>query len=176
MGLEPAGGESVRVAVISDSHDNLPNLDRAVALAEAQNCEALLHCGDLSAPFVVKHLAAFRDGDGPVHVVFGNNDGDRYLQLRAQQAQAPNVTLHGEYALVELGGKTLGLTHYELYARGMAALGEVDACFFGHSHEFHEERVNGRLVLNPGEILGMKGPPTLCIYDTEADAFEKLEV
>ena len=163
----------MRVAVMSDSHDNLPNLERALAKAAEAGAEMLLHCGDLIAPFVVKKLGTF---GGPVHAVFGNNDGDRYLCQKVAAAGAPNVTLHGEWAFVDAGGKTLGLTHYGLYARGMAALGECDAAFFGHTHEFEELRENGRLVLNPGEILGLKGPPGFCIYDTESDKYERVEL
>jgi hypothetical protein len=161
----------LKVTIISDSHDNIPNLRVALRLAKTHNCDALLHCGDLSAPFMVKELAAF---DGPVHVVFGNNDGDRFLQLQVQHAHAPNVTLHGELAEVELDGKILGLSHYEKVARGLAALGDVDAAFFGHSHEQAELRENGRLVLNPGEVLGWKGTPTMVVYDTAADTYERL--
>jgi hypothetical protein len=161
------------VAVMSDSHDNIANLERALARAAEAGCELVLHCGDLIAPFMVRKLGAFA---GPVHAVFGNNDGDRFLCQKAAAAGAPNVTLHGEWAFVAAGGKTLGLTHYGLYARGMAALGECDAAFFGHTHEFAELRVNGRLVLNPGELLGMKGPPGFCLYNTEKDSFERVEL
>ena len=86
---------------------------------------------------------------------------------------------------VDAAGKRLAMSHYGTYARGMAALAQskdaspdehCDAAFFGHTHEFCEARVGGTLVLNPGEILGMKGTPTFCVYDTDTDLFTKHEV
>ena len=172
----------MKVAVMSDSHDNLDKLKSALKMAADKGCAMVLHCGDLVAPFVVRTLGTF---DGPVHAVFGNNDGDRYLAQKVAAADCPNVNLHGEFAYVDAGGKRLAMTHYGTYARGMAALAAsesanredaCDAAFFGHTHEFFEARVGGRLVLNPGELLGLKGAPTFCVYDTESDTFEKYEV
>ena len=47
--------------------------------------------------------------------------------------------------------------------------------FFGHTHEFSEERIGDVLVLNPGELLGMKGRPAYCVYDTATREFERTE-
>ena len=64
----------MKIAVISDIHDNIWNLQKALAMPELQATEAMLCCGDLCSPFVI-HLLG-RAYSGPVHIVFGNNDGD----------------------------------------------------------------------------------------------------
>ena len=61
------------------------------------------------------------------------------------------------------------------YARGFVASGQCDAAFFGHTHEFYEERIGDALVLNPGELLGLKGRPSFCVYDTETRQYERIE-
>lgn len=159
------------LGVISDSHDHIPNLRHALKLLSERRVEMIFHCGDLIAPFVTKELGTF---GGPVHTVFGNNDADRFLALKVQIAAAPSVTHHGEFGFVDAGGHRIGFTHYKEYARGFAASAQCDAAFFGHTHEFYEERIGNVLVLNPGELLGMKGKPSFCVYDTATRRFERV--
>jgi len=91
----------MKVAVMSDSHDNIWNLEKA--LKKAQSAEALVFCGDLCAPFSLKMLA---DGfAGPIHALRGNNDGDVALLLRVA-GQSGHVRFYTEsLAELELGGR-----------------------------------------------------------------------
>jgi len=79
----------MKIAILSDIHDNIWKLEEVLeGLGEAQE---LIFCGDFCAPFSLGMLAeGFR---GPIHVVFGNNDGDKLL-LSQVAAKAGNVTLH----------------------------------------------------------------------------------
>ena len=67
----------MKIGVISDSHDRLPTLRRAVDLFKRLEVEAILHAGDLVAPFAAQLLQPKNVGDIPVHVIYGNNDGER---------------------------------------------------------------------------------------------------
>lgn len=164
---------SLRIGIVSDSHDNLPNLRFALARLSEAGVAALIHCGDLISPFVTKELGAF---PAPVHTVFGNNDGDRFLALKIAAQFAPNVVHHGEFGFVEIGGRRLGFSHYRECALGFAASAQCDAAFYGHTHVHASERAaNGRLALNPGELLGLVGRPAYCVYDAESDSFERFE-
>ena len=65
----------MKIAVLSDVHDHVWNLQ--AALASLDDTEALLYCGDLCSPFVVGLLAeGFQNR--PIEIVFGNNDGDLF--------------------------------------------------------------------------------------------------
>ena len=112
----------MRIAIISDSHDNIWKLESAMpALASA---DVVLHCGDLCSPFVVRQL-----GEGlkskEVHVVWGNNDGDKWL-LTKIAAQAGNITMHGDFAVLELGELKVAMTHYPEIGRTVAASDHFD--------------------------------------------------
>ena len=63
----------MRIAILSDIHDNVWKL--AAALKAAREADALICCGDLCSPFVVHQLG--RAFSGPIHIVFGNNDGEK---------------------------------------------------------------------------------------------------
>jgi putative phosphoesterase len=157
----------MRIAILSDAHDNIWKLD--VVLKQLEDVDALLFCGDLCAPFT---LAAIAEGfDGPVHVVFGNNDGDQWLLTRNAN-RAGNVSLHGMFASLELGGRRIAMTHYPAIAVGMAASGLYDLVCYGHDHERKIERVGECLKVNPGEVMGRFGVSSYALYDTETGQAE----
>ncbi len=152
----------MRLAIVSDSHDHLWNIDRARPyLAQA---DALLHCGDWVAPFALKRFIEAMQGR-PLHGVFGNNDGERRLLALIAQ-QHPQVHLYGDFAALELGDLRIALTHYPEIARPLAASGQYHLVCYGHDHQAHEEWVGETLLLNPGELFGgLTGRSTLVLLD-----------
>lgn len=161
------------IAVASDIHDNIWNLESALRDMGKRNAEALLFLGDFCAPFT---LAQIGDGfSGPIHAVFGNNDGDPFLLAR-NAARFSHVTLHGQIAELELGGRKIGLNHYPEIARRMAESGAYDAVFSGHNHERQVETVGDCLWANPGEVMGRFGRPSYGLYHAATGRFEHVEI
>ncbi len=161
----------MHVAVLSDIHDNIWKLGDL--LRRVSGAGALVFCGDFCAPFTLTQLA--QGFDGPVHVVWGNNDGDKWLLTR-NAAAAGNVTLHGELAELDLGGRRIAVNHYPHIARQLAESGNYDAVFYGHDHTAHVERLGDTLLLNPGEVMGRFGKSTFAWYDTETEQAEIVDV
>lgn len=155
----------MKIAVISDVHDNIWSLDRALRAIREDGADMLLACGDLCAPFVLQAIA--EGFEGPVHAVFGNNDGD-HLSLARVAQQAGNVTLHGVYGEVPVDGVSVALVHYPEIARRLTTCGEFGAVFYGHSHRAEIRRVDGCVAVNPGELMGRYGRVTYALYDTES--------
>ena len=163
----------MKMAILSDVHDNIWKL--ADVLEDAQHCgvQAALFCGDLCAPFTLKQIG---EGiPGPVHVVLGNNDGDVLLLSKIADG-LDNVTLHGIFAVLELGGRSIAVNHYPLLARDQALAGRYDLVCHGHDHEANVERIGDTLLVNPGEVMGRLGTSTYAIYDTGSGQAELREV
>lgn len=164
----------MRIAILSDIHDHIDNL--RAALSGVDGADLLLCCGDLCSPFMVDELA---DGfDGPVHVVFGNNDGDQFRITRAADARE-SVTLWGEFAELpaeRAGGTSVALHHFPEVGRALAESGRYDLVCYGHSHEWETERLGETLAVNPGEIMGRLGVPTFGVYDTESRRVERRQL
>ena len=150
------------IGVLSDIHDNLATLERALDLFREEGVRTLLFCGDFCSPIPARVLGGW---GGVVHCVFGNGDGDRFRILDAATSSFPEMTVHGEHAELELEGRRVALTHFPLYGQALARTGDYDAVFSGHTHERHEERFGEALWVNPGEILGWKGPATVYLWD-----------
>ena len=87
------------MGILSDVHDHLANLGAAIEYLNTQPVEAAICCGDLCSPFVVDELKKFQ---GPLHIVFGNNDADLYRITRKCDTR---VQAHGESLEIELGGR-----------------------------------------------------------------------
>jgi len=131
------------VGVISDSHDRLPYLRKAIETLQGRGVEAILHAGDFVAPFAIKELLK---ATVPVHAVFGNNDGERTgIKNLFPEIQAPPLVL-------ELGGRKIVLDHYPEVVDKDEAKG-ADVLIYGHTHEIVVEP-GPPLVLNPGECCG----------------------
>jgi uncharacterized protein len=158
------------IGILSDIHDNLPNLENALAEFSRRQISTLIFCGDFCSPIPARVLGAF---PGEVHCVFGNGDGDP-LTISRIAAERTNLKVHGPHAELELGSAKIAVTHYPLYGRALARTGDYDAVFSGHTHEVHEERFGSCLWLNPGEIMGWKGRATCAVYDTESGSAEIL--
>ena len=60
----------MKIAVISDSHDNRTQFKQATLLAKQLNAEAILHCGDIIAPSTLKEAKA---SGLHTHAIHGNN-------------------------------------------------------------------------------------------------------
>jgi len=146
----------MRLGVVSDSHDNLVLIRRAVLyFNEHEPVDAVVHCGDYVAPFAVKEFAKLK---APFYGVFGNNDGEHAgINQVMPQIQQPPLCL-------ELGGRKIVVTH------DLAKLKDDDRkaahiIIYGHTHDAQVER-NGKLWVNPGELGGwLTGKSTVGVID-----------
>jgi hypothetical protein len=158
-----------KIAILSDSHDNIWNLAKALEQVNAQGADVLLHLGDLVAPFVIAQIAeAFA---GPIHIIEGNNDGDGRLQLQVASS-FPHVTLHGPYAELDIGGRQVAMIHYPEPARRIAQSGQFDLVCYGHNHLQNWEEIGRCYLVNPGEVMGRFGAPSWGLYDCDRHVYK----
>lgn len=154
----------MRIAVLSDSHDHIPNLHRAVHRANQAQADLLIHCGDLISPFMLRYLHAF---NGPVHLIYGNNTGDQHLISTRCGTVFENIHHHGTHGAITAGGWRIAFIHYPELARELARSGEYHLVCYGHDHLFHSERVGACLLVNPGDLLGKDEDPSFALVDLE---------
>lgn len=159
----------MKIAVLSDAHDHLHHLQQVLDAVGLLEIDALLFLGDFCAPFTLETLA--QGFAGPIHAVFGNNDGDTFLLCQVA-AKHPHVQLHHPLAELELDGLKIALHHYPELGRRLAESGAYDAVFSGHDHQRYQHQIGGTLWGNPGEIMGRFGTVSFGLFDTEKRTFE----
>lgn len=158
----------MKLAVISDTHDNIQNIEAAITEINKSDADILIHCGDLCSPFVIKKLALF---NGPVHIVFGNNEGDRFT-IEKVSLGFSNITLHGDIAFLKMEDADIAFTHGPEFARDLADTGKYSVVFFGHTHRRENLRINDTWLINPGEIIGLEENPGWLSFDTADSSFK----
>ena len=163
----------MKIAVLSDSHDNIPNLRGAVAIINELGVSVLIHCGDLISPFMLDELVLF---NGTVHLVYGNNAGDQHLISQACGVRFPAITHHGVLGFVEAGGLKIAFTHYPQMARGLFLQENFDVVCCGHNHRYQVESHGNSILINPGELLGKDAQPSFCVLDCETRKVERIDV
>jgi hypothetical protein len=163
--MENVKGGRMIIGLISDTHDNLPMIDRAVTRLNEEDVGLALHAGDYVAGFVVPRFKELR---AKLIGVFGNNDGDHEL-LRKRFGENKNLELRGNFADVTAGGLKIALLHggdVELL-EALINQESFDVVVYGHTHVYEIRRRGKTLVVNPGEVCGyLTGKSTLALLDT----------
>lgn len=153
------------VGIISDTHDRLPFLDKAVNLLNEERVGLILHAGDYISPFVVPHFK-------PLKVnfigVFGNNDGDR--ELLKKQFSELGAEIRGRFTELIVEGLRIAMLHgdEEGLLRSLIRVESHDVIVHGHTHEAKTYRKGETLVINPGETCGyLTGKATIATLNTQ---------
>ena len=139
----------MRIGVVSDTHNNLVNCRKIVALFNASDVERVIHTGDITQP---KTLEIFSDLDVPLYGVYGNNDLGELGVLKS------SVKKHG-FCFVEpplelnWSDTNIVVVHDPLELNGID-LDQYQLILHGHTHLETINRKDGQLVFNPGECAG----------------------
>ena len=165
----------MKIAVISDIHDNAHNLVIALEQINEYWVEKTIFLGDFCGAAIAWILAK-----SPVKVtaIWWNNDWDKSLITKFALTEGSNLDIWFDvFDTMEIDGKKIFLSHYPLLAKPMAKSGDFDAVFYWHDHTKHKEFIWDCLVLNPGEIWAYKtGVATFAIYDTKNNDAEIIEI
>ncbi len=146
-----------KIAVFSDSHDNLSNIALAVEQAKRVGAEFIIHAGDFVAPFSLK---ALMDSGIEWRGVFGNNDGERKGLATKSDHRIVEQPLS-----INLSGKNIIVVHEPQNIKD-AFFSSYDIIIYGHTHQVDIRKEKGALVVNPGELCGyLTGRPSIAIID-----------
>lgn len=159
----------MKIGIISDSHDNVSNMEKAIAWMNENKVEQIIHCGDLCSPAILVEVLAPQFA-GPIHMVFGNVE-DRDL-LPEVVADYSNVTHYGDLAEIMLDKKKIAFIHYPKEAKKLANSGKYDLVFYGHSHKPWEEKIVNTCLINPGTLAGLFYKATFAVYNTTTEKLE----
>ena len=164
----------MKIAILSDIHDNIWNLKKVLKELKNEKIDAIIFCGDFCAPFTFKKLA---EVGIPTYAVFGNVDGAQQEITHQAFKNHKHITLKKELLEVELGGRKIAICHNDQFAESLALVGKYDAVFHGHTHHPRVKKLGKTILANPGEVHGgVKGKCTFGIYDTEKNEIEIKEV
>ncbi len=155
------------VAIISDIHDNLPNLKTALDYAKSKNVGALFVLGDITNAKTLKYLAAnFSD---PIYLVAGNME---VCDLETEAKKYPQIKYLGRHGgIINIAGRKVGLCH-ELFSANLLIKQGATIIFYGHTHKPWQENKNGVEFINPGNLANVFYAPSFALWDEQTDKLE----
>lgn len=163
------------IGLISDTHDRLPMVGKAVKRLNEENVGLVLHAGDYVAPFVIP---MFKDLKAKLIGVFGNNDGDHQL-LKRRFSENKNLEIRDRFAMIVVDGTKIALLHgdEEELVKALIESEGFDVIVHGHAHTAGAYRRGKTLVVNPGEVCGyLTGKSTLALLDTAKQEAKIIEL
>lgn len=174
----PYGSIEMKIGVITDSHDDLHNVRRAVQIFNQQDVETVIHAGDYVFPGIVAEFKKLRRPESFVGVL-GNNDGEKIGLVRKFDEVGGRLSSTDMLEL-EMNNLKIGVYHgtdANLRETTIQS-GKYDVFIHGHTHVKRNVKKGRTLVLNPGtahlnfptfppnEDGWLEDKPTIIIFDT----------
>jgi len=150
----------MKIAIISDTHDNLANLEKFFKKIENLNIKILLHLGDVCFLSTLEFLAGHFQKK--IYLVLGNGDDKSLLNFKKE-----NVFIFEKIGILEINKKKIAFTHFPSLANDLAKEEKYDFIFYGHLHFPREKKKKNSLLINPGNLGGIFFPPTFALLDLE---------
>ena len=154
----------MKIAIISDTHDNLATLDKFLDYAKQYPIAATIHCGDIASGETLERLV--KNFSGKVFTAFGNMDYRPSVKITAKN-YPQKITLFEDFGQMEFDGLKIGFCHYREIALLRCQKQKFDFIFYGHTHKPWIESVNGCQLANPGTLAGMFYQATFAILETQ---------
>jgi len=149
----------MKFVVISDSHDNLANLEKCVNWGGNWGAADAICCGDIANGETLAWLAKnFKT----IYLVRGNLE----IYDEADVGRHDNIRYLGRFGVFGLDGKTIGLCHEPWYIKKVLELKKCDIVFYGHTHEPWIEEKDGVITANPGTLGGVFNKASFAAWDS----------
>ena len=145
----------MKIAVVSDTHNNWPNFKKAIDWIKKEKIKLILHCGDICNQETIDEATKYFNGE----IKFVKGNGDHGLDLP-------------EKIELEFNGKKIAFTHFPDMAKKLAQTGKFDLVFYGHTHRPWDEKIGDCHMINPGEVAGQFYKPAFAVYDTVTEKLE----
>ena len=151
---------------MSDSHDKIENIKKAIELFEKNEVECILHAGDLVSPFCIQFFKSFRN---QFYLCEGNNLGDTSVIKKLIKDIGIYFDDVGELVKDQ---KKFALYHGtdSTKLEKLVKSQEFDYVITGHTHHKEIKHEGKTILINPGETFGdLYGEATVAILETETN-------
>jgi len=163
----------MKIAIISDIHDNLPNLDKVLEYIRQNNISKLICCGDFGSQETLAYLAD--NFIGQIWTVLGNMDKG-HVEYSEVKDKFDNIMLFETMGKFSVDNKEVLIVHeprnYVSYLRN----DDFQYVFYGHTHRPWQEIIDGKMVLCPGNVANQLYAPTFAVWDTSDNKFELIQI
>jgi uncharacterized protein len=159
------------IGICSDTHDHVEHIQKAVVVFRKRSVGMVIHAGDYCSPFTIPLFEGL-----PLHGIFGNNDGDKYLLMK--KFDEIGAVLHGDFLTFEQDKLRFAVyhgTHAEI-TESLELCGKYDVIISGHTHQARVDTIGDTLSINPGSVNGFDQDALVALFDTETRQVKFVEL
>ncbi len=161
----------MKIAIISDTHDNLANLKKTLSIIVKEDVELLIHCGDIFRPETAKDILKIFSGQ--THFVLSKIDEDYFENIEKDYFKSfSKLRIWKKFGEIEVAGKRIAFSHSPKTAFRLSFSQKYDIVFYGHLHKPWETKIKKTRLINPGNVAGLFFRASFAIYDTKTDKLE----
>ena len=152
----------MKIGVVSDTHNNLKNIEIIINIFNDERVPIVVHTGDISN---ANTLEQFSKLNSKLIGVYGNND--RYELGLKEVAQKNSFQFQEPPRKLNLLDREIVIFHEpDNIDQFLLENKKTSVVLYGHTHRYENEIRNGVLFFNPGESAGMqKGGNAIGILD-----------
>jgi len=164
----------MKIGILSDTHNDIMMLRRALGKLKSRGITLVLHAGDLTSPEMISVFEGFE-----TRFVLGNCDIDHSAIISS--CKCSGFSPATRYCEFELEGKKFFIIHGDDMRRYLEAVDsrKYDYIIIGHTHEFMTRHKHNTLVINPGAVtrdaLTNVGQ-TCAVLDVQTGEVEKISL
>lgn len=159
------------IGICSDSHDHVENIKKAAEQFRVRKADKVIHAGDYCSPFAIPLFEEL-----PLHGIFGNNDGDRFMLMK--KFDEIGAIIHGDFYSFEADKLNFAVYHgtYNEITESLEKSGMYDVVISGHTHQADVETVGDAISINPGSVNGFDQDAMIAFFDTNSRKVEFKEL
>ncbi|MFH1745082.1 MAG: YfcE family phosphodiesterase, partial [bacterium] len=154
----------MKIVIIADIHDNLPNLKKCLDWCRANNVEKIICCGDVANNGTLRFLS--ENFSQEIYLVRGNME----LYESEEPDHFKNINFLGRTGRIKIDGFNIGICHEPLFFDQILKDGRCDIIFYGHTHRpwIKKEKIKELFVqtVNPGTLGAVFQSATFAIWDS----------
>ena len=152
----------MKIGVVSDTHNNLRNIEIIINLFNDEKVSIVIHTGDITN---ANTLEQFSKLNSELIGVYGNND--RNESGLKEVAQKNNFKFQEPPRRLNLFDREIVVFHEpDNIDQFLSENKLIQVVLYGHTHRYENNTKNGVLYFNPGESAGMqKGSNAIGVLD-----------
>lgn len=155
------------VAIFSDLHDNIPNLELFLNWINKNQVDSLIFCGDLANAETLRYLAD--NFSKKIYLVGGNADSF----YTADTKKFKNIVYGEDKLEFKLDNQKIIIVHKPTdLKKYLSEDNSFNFAFYGHTHKPWIKQEDGVIVANPGTLKESFGKSSFALLDTETGKLE----
>jgi putative phosphoesterase len=164
------------IGIISDTHENMDVIKKAVEIFNSKNVNLVVHAGDIISPITFTYFSKL---NCKMYLVFGNNDGEKKM-LKEKYSQIGLIQEPPLEFEIKDEDKTLKFIVFHAPPQNLEELAfsnKYGYIIYGHTHKKDFRKIGNTAIINPGEAGGwLFNNKSIVLLDTKENKVEFVDI